>query len=83
MTGLRLPGAPPPDLAGGLCAEVDPELFFPAKGVPGAAAQQICRSCEERTECLAYALEQRIDHGIWGGSTPRDRRRVWARRGAA
>lgn len=51
-----------------------PELFFPdsrakeKKILP--LAQAICAGCVERKECLAYALEQEIPHGIWAGTTP-------------
>jgi WhiB family transcriptional regulator, redox-sensing transcriptional regulator len=58
------------------CRGSDGELFF----TPGAAqefrAKAICRSCPVRWECLAYALRNRVEHGVWGGLTDRERRRV-------
>lgn len=37
-------------------------------------AKQVCHTCPVRTECLAFGLEER--HGIWGGRTPDERRRI-------
>ncbi len=37
-------------------------------------ARQLCRGCPVRTECLAHALDQRIEFGVWGGMTERERR---------
>lgn len=59
-----------------LCAEVDPELFFPEKGGSSRAAKRVCRSCEVRAECLRYALERDERFGIFGGMSERERRRV-------
>ena len=36
----------------------------------------VCTTCEVRVECLEYALEHRIDHGVWGGASERERRRI-------
>lgn len=50
---------------------------------PGAyqrTAKLFCLSCPVRTECLAHALDQRIEEGVWGGMTERERRAVLARR---
>jgi WhiB family redox-sensing transcriptional regulator len=58
------------------CAEVDPDLWFPEKGGPGATlARRICARCEVRAECLAFALAYPgpLD-GVWGGKTERERR---------
>ncbi len=59
-----------------LCAGVgDPDLFFPEKGRTDVtvAAIQVCLRCPVRTECLALALRRDERHGIFGGTTPRDR----------
>lgn len=56
-----------------LCRTADAEELF----VTGAAqreARQFCRTCPVRTECLAHALDQRIEFGVWGGMTERERR---------
>jgi WhiB family redox-sensing transcriptional regulator len=63
-----------------LCAEIDGDLFFPEKGGSTREAKRVCRSCEVRAECLDYALEHGDEawarHGIWGGMSERDRRRL-------
>ena len=63
-----------------LCAQTDPEAFFPEKGGSTREAKKVCRSCEVRTECLEYALEHDERFGIWGGLSERERRRL--KRGA-
>lgn len=62
------------DLA--LCAETDPEAFFPEKGGSVREAKAVCRKCEVRRQCLEYALENDERFGIWGGLSERERRRV-------
>ena len=59
-----------------LCAETDPEAFFPEKGGSTREAKKICVGCEVRGECLAYALDNDERFGIWGGLSERERRRV-------
>lgn len=59
-----------------LCAEVDPELFFPEKGGSTRHPKRVCGGCEVRAECLEYALAHGIRDGIWGGLSDRDRRRL-------
>ena len=59
-----------------LCAQTDPEAFFPEKGGSTREAKRVCRSCEVRAECLEYALEHDERFGIWGGMSERERRRL-------
>jgi WhiB family redox-sensing transcriptional regulator len=59
-----------------LCAETDPEAFFPEKGGSTREAKRVCLSCEVRVECLEYALEHDERFGIWGGLSERERRRL-------
>lgn len=82
---LRLHGAVLPDLLGdaappwhelALCAQVDPEAFFPRKGQGNAEARAICGQCGVRAECLADALEGEGEHGVWGGTSEKDRRKL-------
>ena len=59
-----------------LCAQTDPEAFFPEKGGSTREAKRVCMSCEVRVQCLDYALEKDERFGIWGGLSERERRRV-------
>lgn len=59
-----------------LCAQTDPEAFFPEKGGSTREAKQICNSCDVRSECLEYALGHDERFGIWGGLSERERRRL-------
>jgi WhiB family redox-sensing transcriptional regulator len=59
-----------------LCAQTDPEAFFPEKGGSTREAKRVCKACEVRAECLEYALENDERFGIWGGMSERERRRL-------
>lgn len=59
-----------------LCAQTDPELFFPTKGAAAGPPKRVCAACEVRTECLEYALENDERFGVWGGKSERQRRRI-------
>jgi WhiB family transcriptional regulator, redox-sensing transcriptional regulator len=59
-----------------LCAQTDPEAFFPEKGGSTRDAKKICASCEVRAQCLEYALENDERFGIWGGLSERERRKL-------
>lgn len=67
-------------MAHGLCRELAPSAFFPNDGVGVDAARRICATCPVREPCLEYALVERIDHGVWGGASERERRRILKRR---
>jgi len=58
----------------GVCRRHDPETFFPAPSEPPDAALALCRSCEVQGACLAWALDAGDTHGVWGATTPRERR---------
>ncbi|MEI8404534.1 MAG: WhiB family transcriptional regulator [Actinomycetes bacterium] len=60
----------------GKCREVNPDIFFPSDGVGVIRAQKICATCPAQQQCLEYALENSIDHGVWGGRSERERRRI-------
>lgn len=83
---VELNTAPPdPDsetawMAQGNCRLHPPATFFPSDGVGVDRARKICRGCPVLTDCLEYALEARIDHGVWGGCSERERRRILKRR---
>ncbi|MCT2583434.1 WhiB family transcriptional regulator [Actinophytocola sp. S1-96] len=70
------------------CRDDDPELFFPISEVgPGARqtaqAKAVCARCPVRTQCLEYALDNGLSHGIFGGMTESDRRTLARRTRAA
>lgn len=62
----------------GACVSMDPDHFF-VQGAEQNAVKAACTSCPVRTECLAYALDNRVDYGVWGGMTERERRRLLRR----
>lgn len=59
-----------------LCAQTDPEAFFPEKGGSTREAKAVCQSCHVRSECLDYALAHDERFGIWGGLSERERRKL-------
>ena len=59
-----------------LCAQTDPEAFFPEKGGSTREAKKVCTGCEVRGECLEYALAHDERFGIWGGLSERERRKL-------
>jgi WhiB family transcriptional regulator, redox-sensing transcriptional regulator len=63
-------------MAQGKCRAMDPAIFFPSDGIGVQAAQRICAECPVRVACLEYALTDRVDHGVWGGTSERERRRM-------
>ena len=67
-------------MAEGNCRLHPPATFFPSDGVGVDRARKICRDCPVMSSCLEYALDARIDHGVWGGCSERERRRILKRR---
>lgn len=59
-----------------VCAQTDPDAFFPEKGGSARPAKAVCAVCPVRAECLEYALEHDERHGVWGGLSERDRRHL-------
>ena len=63
------------------CREVDWDLFFPI-GTTGPAlhriaeAKEVCLACPVQAECLAWALDNSITDGVWGGTTAEERRAI-------
>ena len=55
-------------------ADVNIDAFFPSRGERIDEAKRICATCPVREECLEYALVNFITHGIWGGTSERERR---------
>jgi WhiB family redox-sensing transcriptional regulator len=67
--------------ADALCAQTDPEAFFPEKGGSTRDAKRVCSECPVSEACLDYALAKDERFGIWGGLSERERRRLRKRAG--
>jgi len=67
-------------MADGNCRLHPPATFFPSDGVGVDRARKICRDCPVLSTCLEFSLDERIDHGVWGGCSERERRRILKRR---
>jgi WhiB family transcriptional regulator, redox-sensing transcriptional regulator len=67
-------------MALGACRAYPPNMFFPSDGVGVDRARKICATCQVSSPCLEYALENHVDHGVWGGCSERERRRISKRR---
>ena len=63
----------------GLCAQTDPDAFFPEKGSSTRDSKRICAACPVLTECREYALDVQPSFGVWGGLSERERRRLQRR----
>lgn len=63
-----------------VCAGQDTDLFFENSG--NQQIKEFCDNCPVRTDCLAYAVNEHIEHGIWGGLTPGQRKGVKGKWGA-
>jgi WhiB family redox-sensing transcriptional regulator len=78
--------APPPDhrehewMLRARCRTLPSQEFFPTDGVGVDQARKVCAQCSVQVDCLEYALTYHIDHGVWGGASERERRRIQRRR---
>jgi WhiB family redox-sensing transcriptional regulator len=61
------------------CRSTNPDALF-VQGAAQNRAKSICLGCKVRTECLADALDNRVEFGVWGGMTERERRALLRRR---
>jgi WhiB family redox-sensing transcriptional regulator len=60
-----------------LCSRIDPEIYFPESGNAVRSIKKVCETmCEVREQCLQYALDNDVRHGIWGGLSARERRKL-------
>jgi WhiB family redox-sensing transcriptional regulator len=78
----RLP-RPPGWMDDALCAQSDPDAWFPEPGQSPVPAKRICAACPVRPQCLDYVLARPEQFGVWGGLTERERRDLYRRRTAA
>lgn len=67
-------GEDPRSRGAALCAETDPEIFYPEKGGSTREAKKICSRCDIQAQCLEYAIHNDERFGIWGGLSERERR---------
>lgn len=58
------------------CKNTDPNIFFPHDGPGVEIAKRICEECVAIQPCLEYAISNRIKHGVWGGTSERERTRI-------
>jgi WhiB family transcriptional regulator, redox-sensing transcriptional regulator len=72
-----MPGYKPPEpwVDEAVCAQTDPEAFFPEKGESALPALRVCSACPVREPCLEEALNDRLK-GVWGGTTERRRQEL-------
>ena len=92
--GVQQKGTPSPDrqrtgfehmpwtqdwTANAACRDDAPDTLF-VQGAAQNRAKSVCLGCPVRTECLAEALDNRIEFGVWGGMTERERRALLRRR---
>ncbi len=70
----------PPEWQGrARCATVtNPDVFFPDRNQSTVEAKWFCKSCPVQKECLQYAIDEKIEHGVWGGMSYRGRKRLAA-----
>lgn len=64
-----------------LCAQADPDEWFPERGASSKMAKSICERCTVAADCLEAALENEERYGIWGGLSYEERREMLAERG--
>jgi WhiB family redox-sensing transcriptional regulator len=59
------------------CNQYDPDMFFDTHVRMERRAKAICSRCDVQSKCLAFALETRIEFGVWGGLNGKERRAMW------
>jgi WhiB family transcriptional regulator, redox-sensing transcriptional regulator len=69
------PSSPADWRASAACADA-PELFFSEDAQDEAKAKAACGTCPVRAECLAFALRNGIEFGVWGGAAEDERRTI-------
>lgn len=74
---------PEPWMTDALCAQTDPDLFFPTDKYAAVTARRICAACPVATACRDFAVADDSLRGIWGGTDRRERAHLRAQRAAA
>lgn len=67
---------PPEWVESALCAQIDPDYWFPEKGAAVPAAKRVCARCPVQQECLETAMENDERFGVWGGLSESERRQL-------
>lgn len=62
--------------AAAACRNLPSAVFFPEHGGGVRQARRVCTHCVVRADCLAFALDNHIEHGVWGGLSERARLRL-------
>lgn len=70
-------------MASGSCRLLPSGTMFPSDSAGVVVARRVCAACPVTIPCLHYALANNIEHGVWGGTSSRERRRLVAKRRAA
>lgn len=65
-----------PWMSEGLCRQGNPDIWMSTKQADQRRAASICMDCKQRITCLEYAMRRKEPHGVWGGFTERQRRRL-------
>ena len=63
-------------IAGAACRGTMTDQFYPVRGESTFGPQSVCHGCAVRIDCLDYALKRNEKHGVWGGTTENQRRRL-------
>jgi hypothetical protein len=80
-TKIRPEWPEPPDWTSAPCAQTDPDAWFPDDGHPNRTAKRICTQvCPYTAQCLEYALATDNNFGVWGGTSPLERKTIKAQR---
>ncbi len=56
------------------CRQYDPEIFFAPRARAERKAKTICAKCPVKVDCLVFALQAKVEFGIWGGTNGKERR---------
>jgi WhiB family redox-sensing transcriptional regulator len=72
---------PQPWMDQAACTGMYSEVFFPERGQSTVPAKRVCAACPVRQPCLDFALAINERHGIWGGTSERERRLLRRKRG--
>ena len=76
VTNMKLIEKTPKWFPYAACRDLDADIFFPGPGGDTDKAKEICFQCPVRRACLEYAIRNNEIHGVWGGKSERQRRKI-------